>query len=99
MRYKYLGIILIVVAIAAGTVVLYLNSRKREQPIVFSPKLMLNALWETYKHDYWDSTTGRTIDRQRNNVTTSEGQSYTMLRAVWQDDKGTFDKTWEWTKA
>ena len=38
------------------------------------------------------------MDRQRSDVTTSEGQSYTLLRAVWQGDKLTFDGAWQWTK-
>nr|MDQ6925931.1 glycosyl hydrolase family 8 [Candidatus Eremiobacteraeota bacterium] len=28
---------------------------------------------------------------------TSESQSYAMLRAVWSDDRPTFDRTWGWT--
>lgn len=67
-------------------------------PNIFSRTSMLTALWEDYKRRYWEATTGRTIDHQRDGVTTSEGQSYTMLRAVWQDDQPTFDKSWQWTK-
>ncbi len=59
---------------------------------------MLSGLWNSYKQEYWESSTGRTLDKQSNNITTSEGQSYTMLRAVWQSDKATFDATWDWTK-
>lgn len=59
----------------------------------------LQTLWTDYKQRTWDSATGRTIDHQNGEVTTSEGQSYTMLRAVWTDDRPTFDKTWQWTAA
>jgi endoglucanase len=65
---------------------------------IFSNQAMLKALWENYKEEYIEANTFRTIDRQRDDITTSEGQSYAMLRAVWQDDKQTFDKSWQWTK-
>ncbi|MEX0598365.1 MAG: glycosyl hydrolase family 8, partial [Candidatus Paceibacterota bacterium] len=65
---------------------------------IFSNQAMLKSLWEGYKDDYIEEETFRTLDRQRDDITTSEGQSYTMLRAMWQDDKETFDKSWQWTK-
>lgn len=65
---------------------------------VFSNQAVLKELWERYKEDYIESDTYRTIDRQRDDITTSEGQSYAMLRAVWVDDKETFDRSWKWTK-
>lgn len=49
--------------------------------------------------EYIEAGTNRTVDKQQQNITTSEGQSYTMLRAVWIDDKPTFDKSWNWTQA
>src|ERR1051326_6242308 len=98
MKYKTLGIALIVLAVLIFGYVTYHNSKKRQQAIIFSEKLMLSALWDAYKRNYWDSTSGRTLDKQRGGITTSEGQSYTMLRAVWMDDRPTFDKTWTWTQ-
>lgn len=68
----------------------------RDIPLVFSPTQMLASLWSDYKLGYVEDF--RTVDRQRNNVTTSEGQSYTMLRAVWMGDRETFDGAWQWTK-
>lgn len=65
---------------------------------LFSERDMLQSLWKQYKNEYIEAGTGRTIDKQRDNVTTSEGQSYTMLRSVWMDDKETFDLAWRWTK-
>jgi endoglucanase len=67
-------------------------------PIVFSEKGMLESLWTDYKNEYLEKDTGRALDKQKENITTSEGQSYTMLRAVWMDDKETFDKAYKWTK-
>ncbi len=99
MKIKIFGAFLILLAIVIFASVAYRNSKKSEQPVIFSPPFMLQALWGVYKNVYWDATTGRTIDKQSNNITTSEGQSYTMLRAVWENDKPTFDKTWSWTQA
>lgn len=55
----------------------------------------LTALWQDYKQHHYSA--GRAIDQQNGNVTTSEGQAYTMLRAVWQNDPTTFAATWGWT--
>ncbi len=65
---------------------------------VFSEDDMLEQIWSKYKIRYVEEDTFRTIDLQRDGITTSEGQSYTMLRSVWQDDKDIFDSTWKWTK-
>ncbi|PID52283.1 MAG: hypothetical protein CR972_02295 [Candidatus Moraniibacteriota bacterium] len=42
-------------------------------------------------------TYGQIVDPDTS-LTTSEGQSYAMLRSVWVDDKETFDGVWEWTQ-
>ncbi len=68
-----------------------------EPKVVFSNAEVLENTWYYYKKNYIEST-GRTLDRQQADITTSEGQSYTMLSAVWIDDKDTFDKSWKWTK-
>jgi endoglucanase len=62
------------------------------------PVWALHVTWDSYKRDYIQGD-GRVIDHQRNQVTTSEGQSYAMLRAVWLDDRPTFDTVWRWTQA
>jgi endo-1,4-beta-D-glucanase Y len=91
------GISLIVLALATFGFVALRNSPGAEV-LVFSDRVMLESLWRQYKADYIEAGTGRAIDRQRNGVTTSEGQSYTMLRAVWMDDRETFDLAWKWTQ-
>ncbi len=56
--------------------------------------------WEKYKKDYvvFDGENyGQVIDPQEG-VTTSEGQSYAMLRAAWMNDKYTFLGAWLWTR-
>jgi endoglucanase len=37
------------------------------------------------------------VDPQAEYQTTSEGQAYAMLRAVYADDRQTFDEVWAWT--
>ncbi|HET8761515.1 MAG TPA: glycosyl hydrolase family 8 [Nitrospiria bacterium] len=56
----------------------------------------LSALWSFYKHTY--IATGRVISLDEQGVTTSEGQGYAMLRAVWSNDRLAFASAWQWTK-
>lgn len=56
----------------------------------------LSALWSFYKQQY--IVKGRVVSWDEQGITTSEGQGYAMLRAVWSGDRGTFDRTWAWTK-
>lgn len=53
--------------------------------------------YESYKASFM-SKDGRIIDYDKNNITTSEGQSYIMLRSLVMDDKPTFDLTYTWAK-
>ncbi len=55
----------------------------------------LSALWGYYKFHYIEN--GRVISLDEDRITTSEGQSYAMLRAVWGDDRETFEQVWSWT--
>lgn len=97
MNYKTFGTICILAALALLLTVAYHNSNKSRVPLVFSPRDMLVSTWAKYKENYIEPS-GRTVDHQHNGVTTSEGQSYTMLRAVWMDDQATFNQAWEWTQ-
>jgi endo-1,4-beta-D-glucanase Y len=87
--------------IIAGLVVLsigtYFGSDSNRIPLTFSSGAMSASAWEAYKITYMEKGSTRTVDPDRDNITTSEGESYTMLRAVWLDDKDTFDKSWKWT--
>ena len=56
----------------------------------------LHQLWHFYKYTFIED--GRVISRDENNITTSEGQSYAMLRAVWANDHPTFQQVYQWTK-
>jgi endo-1,4-beta-D-glucanase Y len=98
MVIRLLGYVLIIGALVLAASVIYRDSRKAQVPVVFSSTQMLESTWLAYKTNYVENGTYRTLDKQRDNVTTSEGQSYTMMRAVWMGDKETFDGAWKWTK-
>ena len=69
-----------------------------DRPMVASDKTLLSDLWRVYEQTYVEEGTSRTMDLQDGGVSTSEGQGYTMLRAVWMDDQQTFADSWQWTK-
>ena len=69
-----------------------------DEPMVVGDRTVLDNLWRVYTENYLEEGTGRTLDPQLGNITTSEGQSYTMMRAVWSDDLATFTSSWQWTK-
>jgi endoglucanase len=56
----------------------------------------LDDAWQSYKREFIQSD-GRVID-PIGSVTTSEGQSYAMLRAAWQNDRQIFDLTLKWAQ-
>lgn len=85
-------------AIALILFVAYMQGSKRQIPLVFSNKEMLEGLWNSYKDTYLEPETYRTLDKSRDNLTTSEGEAYTMLRAVWVGDRDIFDKSALWSK-
>jgi endo-1,4-beta-D-glucanase Y len=60
------------------------------------PGKILYRSWETYKKQFLKDG-NHSVDPNQNNITTSEGQSYILLRSVWMNDKDTFDKAWGWT--
>ncbi|HKF74573.1 MAG TPA: glycosyl hydrolase family 8 [Candidatus Dormibacteraeota bacterium] len=60
---------------------------------------VLRQTWETYRRDFITAD-GRVVDPPPSGwgETTSEAQSYAMLRAVWLGDRPVFDRTWRWTR-
>jgi endo-1,4-beta-D-glucanase Y/4-amino-4-deoxy-L-arabinose transferase-like glycosyltransferase len=56
----------------------------------------LTTSWTTYCSRFIHD--GQVID-PATGETTSEGQSYALLRAVYADDRATFDQVWDWTRA
>lgn len=59
----------------------------------FSP----NKCQAVYKKNYMTKD-GRIMDPSKNNITTSEGQAYMMLRSALSKDRKTFDLTYQWSK-
>jgi endoglucanase len=53
-------------------------------------------LWEGYASAFLDNT-GRVVDRQGGNRTTSEGQSYGLFFALVSNDRDRFDRLLNWT--
>lgn len=92
-----IGLSFIVLALLLFALVKYINSTKSKVPVIFSQKELLSTLWQDYKINAIDGPSGRTVDKQQGDISTSEGESYTMLRAVWMDDQATFDSSYKWT--
>ncbi len=80
------------VLILAAVVVLLIVSQSNSK----SSGSLQTALWNSYLANYWHSN-GQVMDPANNNVTTSEAEGYTLLRAVWQNDPQVFSTTWQWT--
>lgn len=57
----------------------------------------LARVWAAYRDAYIEAD-GRVVDRGHGGITTSEGQAYAMVRAVWVDDRGTFERVRAWTR-
>src|SRR5574344_2396271 len=57
----------------------------------------LENTYNIYKQTYM-SNDGRVIDKSKSDITTSEGQSYMLLRALAMNDKKTFDLVLKWSQ-
>jgi endoglucanase len=53
-------------------------------------------LWDRYQ-DHFIQGDGRVVDYERDNLTTSEGQSYAMFFALIANDQPSFEKIFHWT--
>src|SRR6185369_16294469 len=56
---------------------------------------LLRTTWTAYVRSFIQGD-GRVIDSRSGGNSTSEGQAYAMLRAVWMDDRVVFDKALTW---
>ena len=65
--------------------------------VVNNPTEWLQNSWHLYRQKFIQHD-GRVMDFFSENATTSEGQSYALLRAVWLNDKPSFDLVWGWTQ-
>jgi endoglucanase len=59
---------------------------------------VLQQGWDGFKQRFIKPD-GRVIDPKGGDITTSEAQSYGLLRSVWTHDRSTFDSVWHWTAA
>ncbi|MHB8719627.1 MAG: glycosyl hydrolase family 8 [Candidatus Dormibacteria bacterium] len=59
---------------------------------------VLAASWAGYQRAFM-APDGRVLDLSSGGRTTSEGQSYALLRAAWTGDASTFAAAWRWTQA
>ena len=65
------------------------------RPSDAAPPEILRESWRAYVARFIQKD-GRVIDYRAQGISTSEGQAYAMLRAVWMNDRATFDKTYSW---
>ncbi len=56
----------------------------------------MSHLWQSFQHYFIRS--GQVIRPKNDFDTVSEGQAYAMLRAVWMNDRKTFDEVYRWTE-
>jgi endoglucanase len=59
------------------------------------PTELLQQSWKTYVARFIEPG-GRVVDPKGGGISTSEGQAYAMLRAVWIKDRAVFDRTYTW---
>jgi endo-1,4-beta-D-glucanase Y len=98
MGFKLTGSILLIILLIFIVALLIRSSPQGNNSLIYSPAALLQTTWRAYANTNLEQGTSRTLDPARGYITTSEGESYTMLRAVWMADKPTFDASWSWTK-
>jgi endo-1,4-beta-D-glucanase Y len=74
----------------------YVNRVDKQDVMSATNDGLLLTMWDDYVARFIDD--GRVGDPQRQGETTSEGQAYAMLRAVYMNDRATFDEVWAWTR-
>lgn len=93
-----LAIFLTIVCMTTISLYLYSLYSRGATSLSFSSSQMLGVLWGEYKERYLEAGTYRPIDFDRRGITTSEGVSYSMLRAVILSDRETFDASWKFAE-
>ncbi len=71
------------------------KSEQVSKPSMVPP--ILKESWDAYVQRFIQKD-GRVIDHSAEGISTSEGQAYAMLRAVWIGDRDNFDKTFTWAR-
>ncbi|MBN1787663.1 MAG: hypothetical protein JW806_04645 [Sedimentisphaerales bacterium] len=82
---------LLLIIFAAAVIILAIRTSKPA-----NEENTVQKSWAGFKHYFIDNS-GK-VNRPDANDTVSEGQAYAMLRAVWLNDKETFDKCYTWTE-
>lgn len=86
---------IVIFSIIALGVIVYMTSFAADCTPEY--KFCLRKSYENYKKGFMTKD-GRIMDPERGYITTSEGQSYIMLRSVVSSDKKTFDLSYKWAK-
>jgi endoglucanase len=68
------------------------------RPLPLGGALKTPALWQAYKTRFVTDQ-GRVVDTGNALISHSEGQGYAMLLAIAANDRATFDRVWNWTRA
>jgi endoglucanase len=79
---------------ASGTLALFQLFSLGQQPLRAGTNW---PLWESYTNRFLDPS-GRIVDRDANDRTTSEAQSYALFFALVSDDRPRFDQILSWTE-
>ena len=87
--------VLIVSCVNTGRVA-HSSPQIEDSPLKTGGNSLILTSWNAYKKGFIHSD-GRVIDHSIEKITTSEGQSYALLRAVWIGDRETFDNVLSWT--
>lgn len=88
-RRRTMGVLLLGAAVVAGGFLLWRFFQ--------DPYRLPGADWRLYQK-LFISDQGRVIDTGNDNITHSEGQGYALLLAVAYQDRGAFDRIWQWTR-
>src|SRR5262245_37957120 len=93
------SIALTVVALASAVFLTFFGCAegKPQSAIGTTVPAILKEGWDSYVTRFIQKD-GRVIDYKAAGISTSEGQAYAMLRAVWVGDRPSFDKTFLWAK-
>jgi len=95
MRQKWMAALAVAASLAVGACSAAKSAPRKPDESVRRLDA-LSALWSFYKFQYIDG--GRVVSLDEDRITTSEGQGYALLRAVWSEDPQTFASVWEWTR-
>ncbi len=84
----------------AFTVVLWMSGLNHNipfaEPAPTSIQTVLSQSWDFYKNRFLINE--ERVESNHYGGTITEGQSYALLKAVWMDDRATFDRVWQWTQ-